>query len=72
MTSDQVIAESELEEARLTQDRKLLKNDPDTMNHDHENDLSKHNREHKQVTENAIEEVNNKWRYLQLTVCLLT
>ena len=65
---DQVIAESELDEARLTQDRKLLKNDPDTMNHDHENDLLKHNHEHKQAVEDAIEEVNNKWRnkFLQL------
>ena len=65
---DQEIAERELEEARLSQDRKLLKNDADTMNHDHENDLLKHNHEHKQAVENAIEEVNNKWRnkYLQL------
>jgi len=65
---DQEIAERELEEARLSQDRKLLKNDADTMNHDHENDLLKHNHEHKQAVEDAIEEVNNKWRnkYLQL------
>merc|ERR1711963_690908 len=65
---DQEIAERELEEARLSQDRKLLKNDVDAMNHDHENDLLKHNHEHKQAVEDAIEEVNNKWRnkYLQL------
>ena len=65
---DKEIAERELEEARLSQDRKLLKNDVDTMNHDHENDLLKHNHEHKQAVEDAIEEVNNKWRnkYLQL------
>ena len=71
---DQEIAERELEEARLSQDRKLLKNDVDAMNHDHENDLLKHNHEHKQAVEDAIEEVNNKWRnkYLQLSVCHLT
>merc|ERR1719471_547994 len=65
---DQEIAERELEEARLSQDRKLLKNDVDAMNHDHENDLLKHNHEHKQAVEDAIEEVNNKWRnkFLQL------
>ena len=65
---DQEIAERELEEAKLSQDRKLLKSDADTMDHDHEKDLLQHNHEHKQVVEDAIEEVNNKWRnkYMQL------
>ena len=59
---DQEIAEREIEEARLAQDRKILKNDVDTLNSDHENNLLQRNHEHKQAVEDAIEEVNNKWR----------
>ena len=59
---DQEIAERGLEEAKLAQDRKMLKNDVDNLNNDHENDLLKRNHEYKQAVEDAIEEVNIKWR----------
>jgi len=59
---DQEIAERDLEEEKLTQDKKLLKSDLDKLINDHENDILKRNHEHKQAVEDAIEEVNKKWR----------
>ena len=40
----------------------MLKNDIDNLNNDHENDLLERNHDHQQAVEDAIEEVNNKWR----------
>ena len=59
---DQEIAEREIEEAKLVEDKKMLKNDIDNLNNDHENDLIERNHDHQQAVEDAIEEVNNKWR----------
>merc|ERR1711953_567126 len=59
---DQEIAEREIEEAKLVEEKKMLKNDVDNLNNDHENDLIERNHDHQQAVEDAIEEVNNKWR----------
>ena len=59
---DQEIAEREIEEAKLVEDKKMLKNDIDNLKSDHENDLIERNHDHQQAVEDAIEEVNNKWR----------
>ena len=49
-------------ERRLVEDNKALKSDVDNLRIIHENDLSVREQEHKQAVEDAIEELNNKWR----------
>merc|ERR1711953_1547953 len=52
---DQEIAEREIEEAKLVEEKKMLKNDVDNLNIDHENVLIERNHDHQQAVEDAIE-----------------
>ena len=60
--------ERELEEAKLTEDKKGLNNDSDRSKHDHELEIQRLNHVHQEEVEDAIEETNADWRKKWMTM----